>query len=266
MSSSLLSSHTTAEDPDYQYSQFSIQLVDSFAALLELLKKCENLQEKVIAVDFEGVKLCRTGPLCLIQMLLIDDPTTVYVVDVFLLNTIAINGICTSGGTTLKFILESELYTKVWFDPRNDVDALYHQFSVYPRKIFDLQLAEVATRRSQGLSVNYVQGLNKVLASCGALNSVQKQFSEHIGQIGKSLFEPQCGGDYAIFQKRPLDPSILVYSAHDARYMIDLRNSLLRQIKDVDDWIPRIFAASEQRSQWCLADTYYLPSSEAPVF
>merc|ERR1712194_434992 len=174
---------------------------------------------------------------------------------------------CTARGTTLKSILESSEYEKVWFDPRNDADALFHQFGVYPKHIFDLQLAEVASRRSQGLSVNFVQGLNKVLNQCNALDSVQKVFSDHIGNLGKSLYEPACGGDYSVFQKRPLDPQILVYSAHDARYMLELRNCLLRQIKEPETWIPRVFQAGAQRAEWCFHTLEYAcPSSEAPQF
>jgi len=264
MTKSLLSSHTTPEDPDYQASPFSIQLVDSFAALLDLLRKVEKLSEKVIAVDFEGVKLCRHGPLCLIQMTLSDDPTTVYVIDIHMLTAVGISGVSTAQGTTLKSVLESEEYEKVWFDPRNDVDALYHQFSVYPKRIFDLQLAEVATRRSSGLTVNYVAGLNKALFQCNALNQVQRKFSEHIGMVGKNLFEPSCGGDYEIFQKRPLDPQILVYSAHDARYMLELRKCLLEQLKDPEVWLPRVFHAGAERAQWCLLTEYCVPDSAAP--
>jgi hypothetical protein len=32
---------------------------------------------------------------------------------------------------------------KLMFDPRMDSDALYHQFSVHLKGVFDLQLAEV---------------------------------------------------------------------------------------------------------------------------
>lgn len=176
------------------------------------------------------------------------------------------SGVCTARGTTLKSVLESNEVEKVWFDPRNDSDALYHQFGVAASHIFDLQLAEVASRRSQGLNVGFVQGLNKVLMSCPALDPTQKKFSEHIGNLGKNLFEPACGGDYTIFQKRPLDPQILVYSAHDARYMLELRSTLIENIKDFDAWRPRIFDASQARANWCMNPEYYIPNSEAPMF
>ncbi|CAD7936571.1 unnamed protein product [Amoebophrya sp. A25] len=266
MSTSLLSSHTSQDDPEYRNSVFSVQLIDSYSALLELLKKIDATDERLIAVDFEGVKLNRDGPLCLIQMTLSRDHSVVYVIDVFILAGAAISQVKTSRNTTLQSILESEEIEKVWFDPRNDADALFHQFGVYPKNVFDLQLAEVAVRRSQGLNVSYVQGLNKVLLQCSALDATQKKFSENIGQLGKNLFEPACGGDYSIFQKRPLDTNILVYSAHDARYMLELRHHLLENIRDRDSWIPRIFTAGQERVNWCNMISYFIPNSEAPVF
>ena len=76
-----------------------------------------------------------------------------YVIDVYVLHNTCMGGVCTASGTSLKTILESTEIEKVWFDPRNDVDALFHQFGVYPRRIFDLQLAEVAERRCKGIRV-----------------------------------------------------------------------------------------------------------------
>ena len=71
-----------------------------------------------VVLDFEnlppGVKLCRNGQLCLIQMTLAEDPTLVYVIDIYLLTSIAIGGISTARGTSLKTILESAEIEKVW--------------------------------------------------------------------------------------------------------------------------------------------------------
>lgn len=117
--------------------------------------------------------------------------------------------------------------------------------------------------------MNYVQGLGKCLGQCDALSTEQKCFAEKINGLGKRLFEPSHGGDYAVFQKRPLNPVILVYAAHDARHMLALHEQYV-QILDAPatgmSWIERVMKAGQERARWCLTDDYVNPNSEAPDF
>lgn len=266
--------HVNTHEESFSGSLFRVHLVDSFGKLVRLLQHLEqacnpyyhNGHNHFLAVDFEGVKLCRNGPLCLVQLTCSDDPMLVYVLDVHVLGKRAFS-LHTQAGTSMKGLLENERVLKVWFDPRNDIDALFHQFDIFPRGIFDLQLAEVAVRRSRGLQVNYVQGLGKCLGQCEALSTEQKTFAEKINGLGKALFEPSYGGDYAVFQKRPLDPVILVYAAHDARHMLALYEQYsvtLGSPQAGHNWIDRVMAAGEERAKWCLTEEYSNPTSEAP--
>jgi len=263
--------HDSPSDSAFAEAQFRVNLVDSFGCLMKLLKHLEivcnnqaaNGKEVALAVDFEGVKLSRNGALCLVQLTCSDDPTLVYVLDVHCLGA-RLFTMQTPNGTSMKMLFENPDIRKVWFDPRNDIDALYHQFGIMPRGIFDLQLAEVADRRNRGLNVHYVQGLYKCLCQCADLTSEQKVFAERINTLGKSLFEPQNGGQYEIFQHRPLNPVILVYAAHDSRYMLVLYNQYLQSIGA--RWVPRVLLAGAERGKWCLSQEYVVPGSEAPDF
>jgi len=261
--------HETCENERFTDSPFRVNLIDSFGGLMKLLihleELCNNQDgiETAIAVDFEGVKLCRHGALCLVQITLSDDPRLVYVLDVHVLGKRAF-AFQSPQGTCMKGVLEEQQIRKVWFDPRNDVDALYHQFGIMPRGIFDLQLAEVAERRGRGHNVNYVQGLHKCLTQCPALQSEQKVFADWINNLGKNLFEPQHGGSYEIFQQRPLNPFILIYAAHDSRYMLALYEQYIASIGE--RWVPRVLRAGDQRARWCLYREYAIPGSEAPDF
>lgn len=260
--------HERADDEHLMESPFRVNLIDSFGNLMNLLVHLEelcsvNVMETALAVDFEGVKLCRHGALCLVQMTCNDDPRLVYVLDVHTLGKRAFT-MSTPQGTSMKGVLEEQSIRKVWFDPRNDVDALYHQFGIMPHGVFDLQLAEVADRRNRGLKVNFVQGLYKCLTQCHALEAEQKFFAEKINTLGKRLFEPQNGGNYEIFQQRPLNPVILVYAAHDSRYMLVLYQQYLQALGD--RLVRRVLQAGDQRAQWCLQREYVVPSSEAPDF
>merc|ERR1719414_1410912 len=247
-----------------------MNLIDSYGGLMKLLSHleeiCQHGMDKTataLAVDFEGVKLCRHGALCLVQITCSDDPRLVYVLDVHVLGKRAF-ALQTPQGTSMKGVLEEQLIRKVWFDPRNDVDALYHQFGILPQGIFDLQLAEVADRRNRGLNVHYVQGLYKCLTLCPALEQEQKVFAERINTLGKSLFEPHNGGDYEIFQHRPLNPVILVYAAHDSRYMLVLYEQYVSAIGS--SWVSRVQRAADQRGRWCFSPEFVIPSPEAPDF
>jgi len=257
--------HETYEDPTFIESPFRVNLIDSFGRLMKLLVHLEGIcnNEAALAVDFEGVKLCRHGALCLVQMTCSDDPQLVYVLDVHVLGKRAFT-MQTPQGTSMKALLEEQNIRKVWFDPRNDVDALYHQFGITPRGIFDLQLAEVANRRNRGLNVHFVQGLYKCLTQCPALQSEQKVFAERINTLGKSLFEPQNGGNYEIFRHRPLNPVILVYAAHDSRYMLVLYEQYVQSIGQ--RWVSRVLRAGDQRGRWCFSRDFVIPSPEAPDF
>lgn len=266
-------------DPHFVSSQFRVELVDNFGYLMRFFRKVEELVDNppsncppIIAVDFEGVKLCRNGELCLAQFCLHDDQCTVYVLDVFSLGKDAFEA-KSPRGTSVQSILESPSIRKVWFDPRNDVDALYHQFGIETQGIFDLQVAEVAERRNRGLGVRYVQGLFKCLTNCPSLSDKHKLFAEKIDILGKNLFEPENGGSYEVFRMRPLHPIILVYSAHDVRYMLLLYESLVLPLlmseqsgQSVQNWFARIEESSMVRGGWWRHPNYVEPSSEAPDF
>ena len=93
-----------------------------------------------IAMDLEGVHLSREGKLCLVQLCLGDDIYTAYVLDVVSLGPVETFSVATPRGTTLRSALEDPNVCKLCFDPRKDVDALYHQSGVLINGAFDLQL------------------------------------------------------------------------------------------------------------------------------
>ena len=133
--------------------------------------------------------------------------------------------------------------------------------------VFDLQLAEVAARRSKGLTVRYVLGLFRCLRhNETVLTDIQKQLAEKIDEAGKALFEPEHGGSYEVFLQRPLHPGLLVYSAHDARYLLSLLDHYFQQLGATEDnWWCRVVSASESRSRWFLHPEYIIPTAEAPL-
>mmetsp|Transcript_51145 Transcript_51145/g.122490 ORF Transcript_51145/g.122490 Transcript_51145/m.122490 type:complete len:480 (-) Transcript_51145:2-1441(-) len=255
-------------DEAFQTSEFRIQLIDSCGSLMSMLQHIEQVynrnQSLTVAVDFEGVDLCRTGELCLVQMTCDDDPTLVYVLDVHVLGQKTFH-LATPTGMSMKYLLEDhQNVTKLWFDPRNDVDALYHQFGITPRNVMDLQLAEVAIRRSQGHVVKFVTGLQRCLQQSDQLSHDQVSCAQDIDNRAKSLFEPKFGGRYETFQERPLRDVILMYAAHDSRYMLLLYQYYIQKL--TEEWYGRVLAGSSERAKWFQHTDYKRPGTDAPDF
>jgi hypothetical protein len=270
----------SSADPRFIESKFRVCLVDDYGSLLNLLYELSKLKHMsnanpdylpAVAVDLEGLRLSRHGPIALAQLCLSSDLHTTYVIDVTRLGYHAFNT-CTFEGVSIRRVFEDPIVRKVFYDPRNDCDALYHQFSIAPVGVFDLQTAEVALRRSRGLNVRFVQGLFRCLSSQpDFLTTDQRSFAELVNEAGKKLFEPEYGGSYEIFTQRPLHPSILVYASHDVRYLIPLMMAFEGHMRTeldqatADDWIRRICVTSELRAQWYTHEEYVTPTSEAPI-
>lgn len=100
-------------------------------------------------IDLEGIDLCREGSLSILTLLIDTGTPTrrVHLIDVHILGAQAFN---TSGvkGKTLKDILQNDKIPKVFFDVRNDSDALFAHFGVALQGVEDVQLMESATRRT----------------------------------------------------------------------------------------------------------------------
>lgn len=163
---------------------------------------CNELRgERLLALDIEGVDICRTGEICILQIA--KRVGTVYLFDVTVLGELAFaNG--------LREILESEDIAKLLFDCRADGDALYHLFGVKPTNILDMQVLRV---RSVFGTSQYLDGYAKVLKD--VLPSDALQEAERVKAAGVQLFSPQIGGRYEVWRERPLEPALLMYCAQD---------------------------------------------------
>lgn len=165
------------------------------------------------------------------QMLLPPSPI-VYLIDVHVLGPEAFE--VAVEATSLKSILESKITYKVFFDIRNDSDALYAHFDVNVAGVIDLQVLEYATRQPRG---NFVNGL----AKCIEKDLPYQQGWSLIKANGRRLFAPELGGRYEVFLDRPLATDIIKYCEQDlmlmprllAKYGSLLRPAVASQIQDI---------------------------------
>ena len=157
-------------------------------------------------IDLEGVDLCREGSLSILT-LMIDTgiPTRrVCLFDVHLLGAQAFN---TAGvkQKTLKDILQDDKIPKVFFDVRNESDALFAHFGVALQGVEDVQLMKSATRRTTG-SRKFLSGLAKCVEKnvLISLHSIDLASWKAAKEKGERLFKAEHGGSYEVFNQRPI--------------------------------------------------------------
>ncbi|ESZ93891.1 hypothetical protein SBOR_5712 [Sclerotinia borealis F-4128] len=174
--------------------------------------------EPIMYIDLEGVNLCREGSLSILT-LLIDTgipSISVYLIDVHLLGSQAFN---TTGikRRTLKEILQDENISKVFFDVRNDSDALFAHFGVALQGVEDLQLMESAMRTTTR-SRKFLNGLAKCIEQSG-LDYSDLTSWKLAKEKGGRLFKAESGGSYKVFEQRPIPSEIISYCAGDVQYL-----------------------------------------------
>ncbi|OBT76526.1 hypothetical protein VF21_05436 [Pseudogymnoascus sp. 05NY08] len=217
-------------------------LVDSPEAVAHLVDSLLDLPASPpsIYIDIEGVNLCRFGSISILQILVLPLNKT-YLVDVHVLKDDAFT---TAGeaGQTLKDVLESATIPKVFFDVRNDSDALFSHFGVNLVCVQDIQLMQLATRT---YNRKYVNGLSKCIEKDITMTASEKrQWIEGKGK-GKRLFAPELGGSYEVFNVRPLAEEIAIYCTQDVRFMPKLWKHYVNKLSPA--WARKVEIATKDR-------------------
>jgi exonuclease 3'-5' domain-containing protein 1 len=200
---------------------------------VEMIDKAEALKafidsigaDAILYVDLEGNNLSRHGTLSLITIL-VEPRHTVHLVDVTTLGKEAFSVTGTSG-QTLQQILESSKIIKVFYDIRNDSDALFSLFGVRVAGIEDLQLMELGGRSG---SKRLIKGLAKAIEQDARLSAADSKAWKEVKDAGRKLFAPELGGSFEVFDQRPLSAEVLKYSVQDVLYMPALRKNYLDQL------------------------------------
>ncbi|KIV89994.1 hypothetical protein PV10_07344 [Exophiala mesophila] len=190
--------------------------VDTPSLVRDLLKAIETcpVDRPFLFVDLEGINLSRHGSISIMQILI---PATgvVYLVDVVTLKAEAFDT-ASDSGLTLKKVLESETIPKVFFDVRNDSDALFSHFVISLQCVVDIQLLELVTRPGQG---RYLRSLSKCVEENAGLARTELRQWQSIKEAGKKLFAPDKGGSYEMFNARPLPATLVQYCVQDVLLM-----------------------------------------------
>lgn len=217
-------------------------MVDTTAAVSRLVDTLEGLptEPPSLYMDLEGVNLSRHGTISILQIYVLSSRRT-FLVDVHTLGDLCFS---TRGqsGRTLKDILEAEDIPKVFFDVRNDSDALYSHFNIDLAGIQDLQLMELAART---FSRRFVSGLSKCIEKDAPLSASQRLAWKQVKEKGLDIFDPQRGGGYEVFNKRPLPKNIVLYCIQDVAILPRLWTHYNGRLTPA--WKRKVLETSKQR-------------------
>lgn len=201
--------------------------VDSVNALRTLVQSIEEspAYPPFLFVDLEGINLSRHGSISILQIF-VPAIENVFIVDIHTLKGEAFE---TRSNTdmTLKVVLESSKIPKVFFDLRNDSDALFTHFQINLQCVVDIQLMEFVTRPYPG---RYLRGLSKCIQEQAGLNWTQERQWQRVKDAGVKLFAPEKGGTYEIFNARPLPKAVLDYCIQDVMLLPTLLLNYARKL------------------------------------
>ena len=202
----------------------TFSLVDSTSSISSLVDGIMDLpiNPPSLYFDLEGIRLSREGSISIFQ-LLVQPRNHVYLIDIHILGSTAFTT-AGSSGKTFKDILQSSTIPKVCFDVRNDSDALFAHFGVALSGVQDIQLMENAGRRPT-LPKRFLNGLAKCIEFDAPITALEKQAWKATKNRGASLFAPEKGGSYEVFNARPLKAEILIYCVQDVCFLPGLRNT-----------------------------------------
>jgi exonuclease 3'-5' domain-containing protein 1 len=221
----------------------SSTMVDSDSTLSEMIDTLASLPTKPpsIYIDLEGIKLSRQGTISILQIYVLPKTHT-YLVDVHQLQDKAFSTSGKTSGHCLKSILETKDIPKVFFDVRNDSDALFYHFQINLSGVDDIQLMELATRT---FSREFVCGLQKCIERDAIMTYVEKSKWNATKAKGVKLFAPEKGGRYEVFNERPLVEEIREYCVQDVQFLPRLWSHYNRKM--TPGWQAKVQKATEER-------------------
>lgn len=234
--------------------------VDTTASLAKCIDSLTHLpyEPPSLYIDLDGEDPSREGSISIITLLALPDNHT-FLIDVYKLNKATFT---TTGkeGKTLKDILESPQMPKVFFDVRNDADALFAQFGVALQSVQDIQLMEDASRFTRGSGKRLLSSLAKCVERDALMTFEAKQRWTTVRMRGEELYDPEKGGSYEVFNSRPLMEDILQFCVQDVRYMPFLRSLYWGRLDS--DWRTEVEEETMARVQLSQRETYQPHGSE----
>ena len=237
----------------------TVYIVDTPHEIVSLLNDIENqpTNPPSLYLDIEGVNLSRHGSISIVQLFNVPQ-NHVFLIDIFVLQQAAFTTPNRSG-ITLRSVLESEKIPKVFFDVRNDSDALFAHFNIFLRGCHDVQLLKAANQSW----VKRLAGLGQCIKQDAQLSSDVLKDWQMVKAKGRKLFSTENGGSYEVFNVRPLAQDVITYCAQDVVHLPILWSTYSGRLSK--SWLKQVEAETAKRIMWSHAESYD-PSGDEKVW
>jgi exonuclease 3'-5' domain-containing protein 1 len=197
-------------------------------------------ENRIMGVDVEGCRLSRTGEACILT---IGVAQGVYLFDIVALKELNVNF-----SHALSF-LEDRLVLKIMFDVRGDSDALFHQLNISLVSVLDLQLLDIAAKRTADRRRQPAQ----------YRNSLKTVFTERLEAEELGVYAALTAGletahrDFVnnpgLWRERPLRPQLIRYASIGVRWLPILSKRTFLALDD--KWQKKVAWTTEQAlSEW----------------
>ena len=228
--------------------QTFVDTVEEVIAFLEGLPNLHIMKSTIYAnihVDCEGDNLGHKGTLSLLQMTVVPKLHT-WVFDITLLKGLVFDTQLRSG-LSIRKILECAGIIKVFFDVRNDSDAMFTHYGIKLKGVTGLQLMEVANRKVRNQNL---WGLAKCISHEAVASGEVKQDELNDWMTNKRGGKEWIGAHelgYGVFDIRPLPDRALSYAGQDTKLMPMLYRKYVADIEQYSGRMELVCKASSQR-------------------
>ncbi|KAJ5899122.1 hypothetical protein N7495_003866 [Penicillium taxi] len=105
---------------------------------------------------------------------------------------------------------------------------------------------ELGTRKGPK---DFLASLNKCVERDSKISLTEKEEWKNIKENGRRLFEPTLGGQYEVFNERPISPDIVKYCTGDVIFLPDLFNKYYAQLSRPGEafWKAQVLEATKDR-------------------
>ncbi|KAL2060643.1 hypothetical protein VTL71DRAFT_9284 [Oculimacula yallundae] len=225
----------TNDSQAFEYSNSKQTAVNTVKKLVAFLGRIASIVPSTrevpqLALDSEGNNLGRNGTLTLLQLYVRCFDHT-YVFDILELGKEVALDTKSADGSSLRGLLESPKHFQVWWDPRNDQDALFHLLGVTlpAGRVLNLALIAVGViGYERGRGYSHRISLINCIGTEGTAWMTENALKEWL-QISWSAKAELQACDYDCFDERPLSAENWGYAADDVNQQLKLYDLLAPQ-------------------------------------